>query len=146
MWAYWLGILIGLLGSMILGIVLNGCASSISGIAILLVIMMVITGQMDMLFLVAGPDVWRDRIEKIGYHSSTLLLTGLTVGAMPIALTLMLFNHKLQGPFWLTFGMPLLVFVFGVPVASLLALFILSRHKNTVFVDHRGQDKHDDSA
>jgi hypothetical protein len=146
MWAYWLGILIGLIGSMMLGIAMNGCASSIGGVAVVLVIMMVATGQLDALFMIAGPGVWRDRIEKMNYHGSTLLLTGLTVGAMPIALTLMLFSPNLQGPLWLTIGLPLMIFVFGVPAGSLLALFILSQPKGNRTADHRGRDEQDDSA
>lgn len=127
MWPYWIGILIGLLSSVILGIITNGCASSIGGVAIVLLALMAFSGQAEMLFLVVGPESWRNKIEQAGYRSSTLFLAGLTAGSLPIAITFMLLNPNLQGPSWLTFGLPLFIFAFGVPVGSWIALFALSR-------------------
>lgn len=127
MWAYWVGILIGSLATMIAGIIMHGCASSMSGIAIALGVIMLLSGQADMLFMIAGPDTWREKAAKAGYRTGTLLLAGLTVGALPIAITLMLLRPNLQGPFWLTLGIPLFIFAFGVPVGSWITLFALSR-------------------
>lgn len=125
---YWAGLLAGLFGSTVAACYLNGCGGTMMGSIAFVLVLTLVSGLGESVFLIGGLESWRHRVREARWPGPFLFIVGLIVGsaAPVIAIALVMKTPQLQN-FFQTYLIALSVFVFGPPVFSCLAIYLLSR-------------------